>query len=441
MFKKTILAVATVAAFGVAGANAASVTSTAVKYSAEGNAKATSYATNSVVVELSADYQVGDTVTFTFGADFLVPTGGFVAPSLGTDLTGFTLGYLSADANSITYRVTNTASTSTVGKKLTLGSVNLEDSSVEAAGKVSVTYSAATNTGVVIDNAATNVAKDIVQVVDELKTTVAAAGKLDGVIDVSADRYSFEPATSGGAAVTSDKLTITNTLATGLDTSTDLDVSKVVYTVKGDFSWIADNDKDTAGIQSTVVSSNATGATVKYAADAITVESTALDTSVDITFETANNGTAGNKAMLPAGDFTVDAVVTHTAGVDSDAAGLAAGSWSLNGATRTIQAYPISSNVQNFVWVTNDGSVAGGISATATAGGKSWGPYDLGSVAAKSLLSLGGTLNAALAADGVTSGRVQVVLTINAPDSDIDVNASYKVVSDADRLSLSVEGN
>ena len=44
-----------------------------------------------------------------------------------------------------------------------------------------------------------------------------------------------------------------------------------------------------------------------------------------------------------------------------------------------------------------------------------------------------------LTAAGITSGRAQVTVTVNAPAAEIDVYAGYKVDADSDRLSLTVD--
>lgn len=459
MFKKSLLAAATVAAFAASGAQAATVSATGITYSAEGSVAADYYTAPAVTVALGAEYQIGDTFTIEFSADFNKATT-YTLPTLSVASSGsnsMTVGYLSKTDNSVTYRVTGVAG-STNGLVLSSASAfQLDDESVEAAGAagVSVTYSAKTSTGVVIDSALTNTKKEIVLVKDEFKTTIglatgvtgsAATDALDAKIDVANARLTFD---GTGAAATDDALVIRNTTATGY--SNPLSITKISYTLNGDFSWIVDTSATTAGVQSNVVSVTAASGTVsglKVAADKITFDVSGSGNPT-VLFETDKNylttaTVAKNSTALVPGSFTVDAVVTHTAGgkaYTDTATGIAAGKWALNGATRTVNAYPISSAVQNFLWVANDGSVDGAISATAIHGGESYGPYELGTATAKSSVSVGAALDAALAADGVTGGRAEVTLTVNSPDANINVNASYKVSADADRLTLDVVGN
>lgn len=467
MFKKSIIAAATVLAVGGAvSANAAVVAydndDAASVYSAEGAQALASYNVPAFKVTLGAEYQVGDTVTFTFNANFLdgmvVPT-----PTVSQAVPGtndIVLGFLSKTANSVTYRVT------TVNKAVTTGVIvsfaagdstanaeagfYLDDASVESAGKVSVTYSALTSTGVSIDQSATtNVLKDVISVVDELSTKVQAAGKLNGVIDVAQGRLKFD-ATTGST----DVLTIDNEAAAAVTDNAAV-VTKVAYTLNGDFSWIIDNNPSTTAFDQNVVAVASVGNAdtltgLKVTPSAITFNSDGF-ADVTVTFTPANNHLASavapanvNGTMLPAGSYTVDAVVTHTvanAAVTDTTTGVAAGAWSLNGATRTVQAYPLSSAVQNFLWVTNAGSVDGAISATGVCGGESVGPYDLGMAPAKTATPIASALAAAMGSDCGSAQRAQVVVTVNSPKGDIDVNASYKVSADADRLTLSVEGN
>ena len=120
------------------------------------------------------------------------------------------------------------------------------------------------------------------------------------------------------------------------------------------------------------------------------------------------------------------------------AAGTSAGAWTLNGSTSTIQAYPVGSNIEQFVWVTNSGTTAGDITMTATQGGTTSAECALGSAGAKTLTSVSSAVNTCLTAAGMTSGRAQVALTVNAAAASVNVYAAYKVTSADDRLALTV---
>jgi hypothetical protein len=425
MFKKTLIAVATAAALSTA-AQAATVSATKDVYSKEGSAgiTVTSYASPDFTVTLGAEYQVGDILTVTFGADLVdVPT------SVVSSNPDVTVGFLNKTANTAVYRVTQNAgtNTTTIGDVLTFSGFTFDDDSVETAGSVSVAYTAETATGQVIDSAGTNNAV-LVQVIDTLSVAVTTAA--DAVIDVANDRTKF------ANSVTEDEIVVEITNNT-TDILNAVNVAEAVYTISGDFSWV---------VNDAVVSAN-TGATVEsVSADQVVVSATTED-AVTVTFTPALNIGTGETAptqLIAASEFTVDVAISYSSGTSTvvdTTEGLDAGEWALNGATRVINAMPIGDDVQNFVWIGNDGPVAGAITATAIYGGEIYGPYDLGTAAAKANTPIGLALSQALAADGVDSGRAEVTVSVTAPSENININASYKVSSANDRLTLSVDGN
>ena len=440
MLKKTLVSAAIAASLLSGMAQAASVAvSTDIDYSLEGSENATGYASPEIVVTLGAEYQVGDTVTLDFTSAFedgqSAPT-----PTVSGSPAVMSLGFLSKDdaTGTITYRVTaRAAATSAATITFAAGAFDFDDASVELTNDVAVTYSAQTSTGVIIDNATTNTLADIVELKDELSSSVTTA--LDGVVDVTAERLALTAAT--------DVLQVTTARVASLTSPSVINSTTIV--INGDFSWIVDQNATTDGIQSNVVA--ATGGTslvTTVEADKITIVDTGTTVGAyNVTFTPGNNFVApatAPSAVIVDQDYTVDVSVNYDVGSgDNDDlnAGVAAGAWSLNGATRTVQAYPLGSNVSNFLWVTNDGSLAGEISVMATANGTTYNLGNVGTAEPKTLTYIAGEVEAALGAEGIFSGRVQLEVTVNAPDANIDVYAGYKVNSDADRLNLNVEGN
>ena len=119
--------------------------------------------------------------------------------------------------------------------------------------------------------------------------------------------------------------------------------------------------------------------------------------------------------------------------------GGALGLWGLNGSSTVIKNYPLSSAVTQFVWVTNTGGQDGGIFATAIGGtgAQTMSSCDLGvSSKAGEIMRITEELNACLTDAGMTAGRAQIVITVNADGDDIGVYAGYKHDADADRLNL-----
>ncbi len=439
MLKKTLVSAAIAASLLSGMAQAATVTvATPLDYSLEGSEAATGYASPEIVVTLGAEYQVGDTVTLDFTSAF---EDGQTAPT--PTVSGapvMSLGFLSKDdaAGTITYRVTARAAATTAATiTFAAGDFDFDDASVELTNDVAVTYSAQTSTGVIIDNATTNTLADIVELKDELSSSVTTA--LDGVVDVTAERLALTAAT--------DVLQVTTARVAALTDPSVINSTTIV--INGDFSWIVDQNATTEGVQTNVVA--ATGGTslaTTVEADKITIVDTGTTVGAyNVTFTPGNNFVApatAPSAVIVDQDYTVDVSVNYDVGAgdnDDVNAAAAAGSWTLNGATRTVQAYPLGSNVSNFLWVTNDGSLAGEISVMATANGTTYNLGNVGTAEPKTLTYIAGEVQAALGAEGIFSGRVQLEVTVNAPDANIDVYAGYKVNSDADRLNLNVEGN
>lgn len=420
-----------------------------------------------------------------------VPVASMTATNNGGTMT---LGVLSADkaAGSATYRVTGitntvvntdagnaaagtkciTSTNSTVGAQFAY-TPSLLGSAVRAAGAISGTFSATLSNGstvidgglTAINDGATPAVTNTATVVSQYKNVAASNVKWDGVIDVAP--ANGEPARSvftvgaNTAARSADVMTIDVVETAG--TTSPVTVDAITATIKGDFSWIDDKvltDVDTAatGIDQNTLTATCAGnaaTSVAVNADAVTVVCASTDIGdVVLTMDAENNVGATNPAVvqaITAGSYTATIAVKYTdLGTDLAGAGavatnvatvvsdVAAGAHTLNGSTSTVQAYPVSDAITGFLWVTNTGATAANMSVTATSGGASMASCDLGSVAAKSLVYITDHVEACLTAASVTSGRAQLVVTVNAPAADIDVYAGYKVDADSDRLSLTV---
>jgi hypothetical protein len=465
MFKKTLLAVATVAAFASASANAAEVTLAGgqVEYSKQGVASAAAFTLPDVTITLGAEYTENDLITLEFNTAIDPETlestlTAVLDGGIGTD-GSVTFGLLGdATADSATYRVTavevNDAS-GTSGGTMTLSGIELDAAALIAAGGTNLSFSAKTSSDLTLETSASFVDADngdfIIKLSDQFSAQVDAEDILDGVIDVTNDpsRTVFDDGSE-------DTLTVDFAEAALTEPAT---LDSITVTLNGDFSFLVDEDDETDGIQnsSVVASDLSDGAdaivgTVTYTATSVTVVyegaiSIADVGSVTLTFDNADNDTGAE--IINAGEFTADVSFGYTdQGTDLDGTdaetgsvvveGEAAGEWTLNGSTSIVEAYPVSEGITQFLWVTNSGNLAGDISVTAVANGET---YDLGMVGtaeAKTLTSIRPAVNEALAAEGLTSGRVQLTVTVNAPATSIDVYAGYKVDADADRLTLTV---
>ena len=394
-----------------------------------------------------------------------------------------TLGLLSTDAaaGSVTYRITDvnytptasggavgvttcvTTNSSSVGAVVSLGAaVEVDGAAALAAGSVTGTYHAT------LPNGTTNIDGGAIAITDTATAMATYSSQfsdadtntaLSGIVDVTAaaprSLFTGPGSTAAGVITLADDTTLDSAaLITG-----------ITFTLNGDFSYLVDEDADVAGIQNDAWSldldidgvGDAVYEATTVTASAITwvVTETAGAAALDqvdniaIDFDNADNGD-GDQPMID-GTYTYDATLVYNdlgtdgagtdlaAGtVDVTAAG-AAGAFTLNGSTTTVSNYPLSSAVTQFVWVTNTGSQNGDIFATAIGGtgAQTMSSCDLGvSSGAGEIIRITDELNTCLTDAGMTAGRAEIVITVNADGDDIGVYAGYKHDADADRLNL-----
>ena len=467
MFKKTLIAVA------LAGLSANALASTiadntTTKYTQEAAQSAELITTGSGTVTLAAEYKVDDLITFTYSqamddstpinqAVTVVLSNGLGAPN---DMTGtMTLGFLSksADKKSLVYRVTSLVSSGTLplktqGALVATPVVKMKAADVRAASGATVTYSATLSNGVTALDGLTSEQKaaNIIKLNNQFTVStpvVDGDGKVvpnhesfNGVIDVAAGRKLFEG--PNGA----DTLGMALTSTSSGNPANDATLSKVTYTVNGNFAFL-DNDAKAAGIQLKNLADVAVngGASIKsVAADKIVIEHNAAAPLIL---------TVTNKvgAVLPAQKFTLDAKVDYVdlgKNLVKDAddvaqftptTGLNAGAWTLNGASVDVPYLPYGTDVEQFLWVTNKGAQSGDVIVTAfDQAGKAYGPFTL-ATSAKGLVKLDAALKTELVKAGLSMAanpRIALNVTVNAPAEDISVYAAYKVTSANDRLSV-----
>ena len=362
---------------------------------------------------------------------------------------------------------------------------SLLGSEVRSSGGISGTYSATLSNGsTAIDGGVANITtgsgntlKDKTAVItSQYSITTASNVKWNGQIDVAPaggepSRSVFTDATGeiadGTVDTTAERSADTMTIAVADEAGSrtnPVTVDAITVAVSGDFSWIDDTnaaDVDTAvtGIDQNSLTATCAGqaaSSVVVNADAVTITCASTNIgSVVLTLDAENNVGVTNPAVvqaMTAGSYTADVTVTYTdLGTDlagagavatntvSLASGLDVGTTTLNGSTSTVQAYPVSDAITGFLWVTNTGAADAAMSVTAIADGSAMASCELGNVAAKSLTYVTAEVEACLAAASITSGRTQLVITVNAPASEVDVYAGYKVDADSDRLSLTVD--
>ena len=486
MFKKTFIALSVGAALGSVNANAVTFDFTPNAWTTEGAELVKNFVVPDITVTLEAEYSKDDVITFEFNADV---TGAFnptIDVTLADAASGtMTLGFVSSSANTVTYRVTElsaagTSSISTDDATFTLtsatGSTNLVvGDQVRDASGLTATYSATTGISglaldgtpaAVVDTQGTTVTTDDATKLVTFATqyaTLAATSKLDGVIDVTAinERTLF----TGSAATDEATISITETAATH-----DALTTGVTLSLAGDFSFLQDTVATTAGVQPAadviyaelggtrvqgVVNANADAVDFAFVTDTLGSIGIFFDNAPNVTAVTA---TTTKPTVIKRGPFTASFDVkyapvkalyaeantnTAPAGTDYDttsgtgtgditsksAGSVAAGEWTLNGASISVYSMPINNAaVTNYLYVTNSGS-AGEVSMTATlADGTTVTAQDIATVGASSITNITPMVEAALA--GAAGNRATVELTFNAPACNIVVSAAYNVAGD-----------
>lgn len=446
MFKKTLVAASLLMAFN---ASALTITGTG-----SGNAIAEGkVSTQQIAVVKATDPShvvTLDTLTVTLAKELIDGNlikvdfigGGFfdatpsveIVASGGTSTNTADLRKIAKNDNSVTYKienVTSQGSNSFVNSKIVFTKtgatkVDIQTASITSPVEMVVTTMNHTDNNKVVETAKVQV----IDVVDQF--SYAASAKYDSVIDVNADRKNFEAVSGVGDSKIADVFTfeIKDELD-GVSGAVKVAPSKIDYVLKGDFTFL-DQDPKLDGIQTTKVTAPS-GAKVEADKIAWSASSLAASTvKIDITDK--DNKSAA--VALSPNDFDLSATITYTGGTQTF--NESAGAWTLNGASADIPYVPVGEGLSQFIWVSNKGSIAGDISVTAIdQSGKAYGPYDLG-MANKGLTPIASSILAKLKEDGLTSGRVQMNVTVNAPEKAVTVYAAYKVDSADDRLSLPV---
>jgi hypothetical protein len=294
--------------------------------------------------------------------------------------------------------------------------------------------------------------------------TVAADSKFSGVIDVDPTGAASRTVFTGGGTTDAATISVTEKLATNNALTTGLTV-----TLAGDFSFIQDASSTTAGVNQAadVLYAELGGTRVQgtindaltEATFAFTTDGSGSDYDIGLFFDNAPNTTYVSKAKpavateMVRGTFTaaVDASYApvgekftsstapvagdydtnaKTGDITSKAAGsVAAGAFTLNGASVTVYSMPINNPaVTNYVYVTNSGALPAEVSISATTDGTTISENDIVTVPAKSITNITPDVEAAVAA--AAGNRATVELTLNAPACNIVVSAAYKVGSD-----------
>jgi hypothetical protein len=285
---------------------------------------------------------------------------------------------------------------------------------------------------------------------------VSATASFDGVVNVNTLRKSFVVGGTSDAgeltyaatsktdgkkmayATLSQAASSTTVVGAGIAlTGSEATETKYSVTLNGDFGFL-DLNAATAGIQLTATGKSANVlaasnfvATLTDPNALVFVDANASETVFGPSF------TSNNKAVIPvqtvSGDFQMD-YTSATSDAGSFTKTVAMGGLTMNGASTSYYAVPYGPGVSQLLWVSNEGSTAGDLTATAfdALGNKypATGEYALGSIAGSSSLAIASTVKALMIADGLDetiSNRVQLTVTATAPAANINFYGAYRV--------------
>lgn len=457
-FKKTLLAAA-VAGFSLNAAAAVNIVddSTAIAFSTErlsNTATTVNIPRENLEVTLGAEYAVGDIIKFTFSADAIAATqfkttvtssdtlNADGTPAANVAGATVTLGLLSSDATSVTYRVTEvSAALTTVGQKFTIAAgANFAATASKLLNGLSVSYAAQTANGVTID-AGTKSSFKLVYTASEFSTAVT---KLDAVVDVNDSRLSFT-----GATFTDDLgVTVAQNATYDPDGTGPLAAVNFLnpvtyvsskYVVNGDFSWVVDSNTTTAGIQANAAAASIAGCTgatdaatgVTFTVDSMTFTCTDTPaTPVTVTFDVRQGLGAKAPAAIPASSYTVTNTINYTAGTAQTlvVGPKDAGAWTLNGSQVRVPYMVVGGSRFGIIAnVTNHGNKDGSITLDIFAedGSVIASNYPAGTSKAGSVTSVAPALLAALGGSPATVTKFSFQVTTNVPENDVLVYAAY----------------
>jgi hypothetical protein len=360
------------------------------------------------------------------------------------------LGLQNSTDTSATYRVLSIGGantpTTTVGALIPTPMINIKTSDAVARA-TTVSVASATSTGAAMD--ATAGSASIMSTVTQYGLAVSAG--FDQTVDVEQNSKAFvgSNTTNGtdtvtitltaGTTVAGDTPTVSAAGALDIDTNTTAVVGSAesaVHTITGDFAFM--DDAAAAGVTTSSLSSSASNTL----AMATTGASFTITDANPIASDTITLTKSQTAAVIPTQTFAGSAVVSYTSNSTAGTTAITysgVGTWGLNGASITVYGVPMGTTVDRMIWINNKGASSAAVTGSVIAGGVTTSDLALGTLAAKTAMSIDEALDTALASAGVTlPANSRATLTLSAPvkAADVTVSASYKVIADNDRLSL-----
>lgn len=434
MLKKSLVALAIASVASVA--TAADITSTEYKVLSNQGAKNSESVVveNGIVVTLNAEYKADDIIKIAVSGSEFSAIGATTITLDPVSQGTMVLGLINQTATELTYRVTSLdyadptdADNTTVGATLTIAGVELDVASILASKSATLSYSAETSTGIVLDSEKTNVTKAF----DARDQFAANVEGFAGIIDVNEQRLLFTGSTT--AQRTTDMTTqgaFEVTYNDGADVPVDYDYALPATFVEqdiviaGNFAFIGEADED--GV---IDDSNA-----NYTIYADRIEANYDSLGDDKVIEV----TVPGDVVIPHQTFTSKIDVAYTPATGSEATQTVydstAGEWKLNGALVHVPFMPFRDGFSPIVTVSNTSNQDGDIEVLVyDKNDADWAEpmsYQLTTAAKAQAMT---PITSELQGLGI-DGDVAFDVIVNAPAADIAVSALY--YNNGDRATL-----
>lgn len=388
---------------------------------------------------------VGSRVTFTFSNAPIRSDTGLAFPFAST-INGDGTGVLQLGeqtATSVTYLVQAAAAADEVFEIIPAAAGDKPDFAVSGmTANTDVTVSSAVTNSVGTDLDDDGAALTLIDALGD-RYAVAVPASVE-TIDVQTDA---PKTTFVGGGTTS---TLGVTIASAAGATHAVDAAAETITLTGDFSWL-DRDDETDGVQLTaasveVVQTGGDREGFATVTDTTTAAGLAAVTggTITITFDHDADATAYTVNLVGPGDIVIPrqtvsasySVASATEAVLDSASGNDV--YGINGSTVSVYAVPVSNSVQNFIYLDNSSASSGLVSVSVIDDGNTYGPYELGTVGPNEVFDVGGRFLGAVntAGEVLSGGRVRLDIVTEVASTDVDISASYKVISANDRLNL-----
>jgi hypothetical protein len=423
MFKKTLIAIAlSTAAMSASAANVIDTTNlknAAHVISLQSLTAAKTTTVPAVKVTLDADFET----VIIDGAKVVITVSGAVFNSgITSDLTGDVVaaGTPVNAGNSLTYTIDSNTFTAD-DDEFTIPALPVILDALDSTVKYTVSF---TTSGGSTISGATAASTSVANIVNEWSVTF---GVLNNQIDVADNRETFV----GGGSTDTLELKFSD-----IDTVGGAALVSAAVTVKGDFTDVVSVADGLANAYT--INTDKDEATFTYnGATTPALSATDLN-SIDETLTlTVKSGT--DAVSLTENVFTASVSVMYdTSKTLALATDTAAGSWTLNSSSTTVNYAPMGPNTQLIVNATSafkeDASVD--VSYLAADGTMEL-LEDVATVSAKSVTKLGDTISAAVLGDmGTTSAKTKLVVSVNAPDGNVTFFTGFKDITDGSRMAL-----